>query len=336
MARKLKGKIGSKGLKGALLRHQAKVKLVRNIESKQKHELRKKNSSANNKTVKRNQEFQKLNQGKVMPFEKDETLMLCGEGDFSFARSIVEQNYIESDNLIIISYDNSVNELKLKYPHTFEENYQYLKDLNIPIFFQIDVTKLVKSFKISKNNTWFKIINRLSDHRWGNKPLQNIVFNFPHNGKGIKDQERNIREHQDLIFNFFQNSLQLFNLINTKIQNDTLRYTQGYDLNEDTLQAKKLTAEGYGNIILSLFDGEPYDSWQIKLLAKKNGLTLSRSSKFQWENFPGYHHRRTNSEQDTTKPAKERDARFYIFSKYVSNSSKHNRKSKKDTDSDSD
>ncbi|ONH79633.1 Ferredoxin-fold anticodon-binding domain-containing protein 1 [Saccharomyces cerevisiae] len=336
MARKLKGKIGSKGLKGALLRHQAKVKLVRNIESKQKHELRKKNSSANNKTVKRNQEFQKLNQGKVMPFEKDETLMLCGEGDFSFARSIVEQNYIESDNLIITSYDNSVNELKLKYPHTFEENYQYLKDLNIPIFFQIDVTKLVKSFKISKNNTWFKIISRLSDHRWGNKPLQNIVFNFPHNGKGIKDQERNIREHQDLIFNFFQNSLQLFNLINTKIQNDTLRYTQGYDLNEDTPQAKKLTAEGYGNIILSLFDGEPYDSWQIKLLAKKNGLTLSRSSKFQWENFPGYHHRRTNSEQDTTKPAKERDARFYIFSKYVSNSSKHNRKSKKDTDSDSD
>ncbi|CAI5075792.1 CRE_HP_G0119010.mRNA.1.CDS.1 [Saccharomyces cerevisiae] len=240
MARKLKGKIGSKGLKGALLRHKAKVKLVRNIESKQKHELRKKNSSANNKTVKRNQEFQKLNQGKVMPFEKDETLMLCGEGDFSFARSIVEQNYIESDNLIITSYDNSVNELKLKYPHTFEENYQYLKDLNIPIFFQIDVTKLVKSFKISKNNTWFKIINRLSDHRWGNKPLQNIVFNFPHNGKGIKDQERNIREHQDLIFNFFQNSLQLFNLINTKIQNDTLRYTQGYDLNEDTPQAKKI------------------------------------------------------------------------------------------------
>ncbi|CAD6620902.1 XXYS1_4_G0055010.mRNA.1.CDS.1 [Saccharomyces cerevisiae] len=336
MARKLKGKIGSKGLKGALLRHQAKVKLVRNIESKQEHELRKKNSSANNKTVKRNQELQKLNQGKVIPFEKDETLMLCGEGDFSFARSIVEQNYIESDNLIITSYDNSVNELKLKYPHTFEENYQYLKDINIPIFFQIDVTKLVKSFKISKNNSWFKIINRLSDHRWGNKPLQNIVFNFPHNGKGIKDQERNIREHQNLIFNFFQNSLQLFNLINTKIQNDSLRYTQGYDLNEDTPQAKKLTAEGYGNIILSLFDGEPYDSWQIKLLAKKNGLTLSRSSKFQWEKFPEYHHRRTNSEQDTTKPAKERDARFYIFSKYVSNSSKHNRKSKKDTDSDSD
>lgn len=336
MARKLKGKIGSKGLKGALLRHQAKIKLVKNIESKQKHELRKKNPNANNKKVKRNQELQKLNQGKFIPFEKDETLMLCGEGDFSFARSIVEQGYIESDNLIITSYDNSVNELKLKYPHTFEENYQFLKDLNIPIFFQIDVTKLVKSFKISKNNSWFKTINRLSDHRWGNKPLQNIVFNFPHNGKGIKDQERNIREHQELIFAFFQNSLQLFNLINTKVQNDTLRYTQGYDLNENAPQAKKLTAEGYGNIILSLFDGEPYDSWQIKLLAKKNGLTLSRSSKFQWANFPGYHHRRTNSEQDTTKPAKERDARFYIFSKYISNSSKRNRKSKKGSDSDSD
>ena len=90
MARKLKGRIGSKGLKGALLRHQAKVKLVRNIESKQKHELRKKNSSANNKTVKRNQEFQKLNQGKVMPFEKDETLMLCGEGDPLLNKTILK------------------------------------------------------------------------------------------------------------------------------------------------------------------------------------------------------------------------------------------------------
>ena len=211
-----------------------------------------------------------------------------------------------------------------------------MKDLKIPIFFQIDVTKLVKSFKISKNNTWFKIINRFGDHNWGNKSLQNILFNFPHNGKGIKDQERNIREHQQLVFTFFQNSLQLFNLINTKVQNDALRYTQGYDINDNTPRAKKLTSEGYGNIILSVFDGEPYDSWQIKLLARKNGLTLSRSNKFQWENFPGYHHRRTNSEQDTTKPAKERDARFYIFSKYLSGSSKHNRKNKNGSDSDSD
>ncbi|EJS43314.1 YIL096C [Saccharomyces arboricola H-6] len=336
MARKLKGKIGSKGLKGALLRHQAKVKIAKNVESKQKHESRKKNPSGNSKKVKRNQELQKLNQEKFIPFEKNETLMLCGEGDFSFAKSIVEQGYIESKNLIITSYDSSVNELKLKYPHTFEENYEYLKNLNIPIVFQIDVAKLVKSFKISKNNTWFKIINRLSDHNWGNKPLQNILFNFPHNGKGIKDQDRNIREHQELVFAFFQNSLQLFNLINTKVQNDALRYTQGYDINENNSQSKKLTTEGYGNIILSTFDGEPYDSWQIKLLARKNGLTLSRSSKFQWKNFPGYHHRRTNSEQDTTKPAKERDARFYIFSKYVSKSSKRSRLGSNGSGSDSD
>ncbi|EHN01896.1 YIL096C-like protein [Saccharomyces cerevisiae x Saccharomyces kudriavzevii VIN7] len=335
MARKLKGKIGNKGLKGALLRHQAKVKLVKNIENKQNHELRKKNSNSNSKKVKRNQELQKVSKEIFIPFEKDETLMLCGEGDFSFAKSIVEQRYIRVENLIITSYDNSVNELKLKYPHTFEENYQFLKDLGIPIFFQIDVTKLVKSFKMSKNNTWFKIVNRLGDHKWGNKPLQNVLFNFPHNGKGVKDQDRNIREHQELVFAFFQNTLQFFNLINTKVQNDALRYTQGYDINENNPQTKNLTSEGYGNIILSVFDGEPYDSWQIKLLARKSGLTLSRSNKFQWENFPEYSHRRTNSEQDTTKPAKERGARFYIFSKYVSSSSKRNRKNTNGSDSDS-
>lgn len=60
MARKLKGKIGSKGLKGALLRHQAKVKLVKNIESKQNHELKKRKLNTSNKKVKKNQELQKL------------------------------------------------------------------------------------------------------------------------------------------------------------------------------------------------------------------------------------------------------------------------------------
>jgi len=35
--------------------------------------------------------------------------------------------------------------------------------------------------------------------------------------------------------------------------------------------------------------------------------------------FPEYHHRRTNSTKDTTKPASERDARIYIFEEWINN-----------------
>ena len=41
------------------------------------------------------------------------------------------------------------------------------------------------------------------------------MFNFPHNGKGIKDVDRNIRNHQRLMLLFFENCQQLFDVINT-------------------------------------------------------------------------------------------------------------------------
>ena len=79
---------------------------------------------------------------------------------------------------------------------------------------------------------------------------------------------------------------------------------------------------------------DSYDSWQIKTLAKTTGWKIERSNKFQWENYPGYSHKRTNSEQDTTKPAAERDARTYILE--IFNKHKHSKSKKNQKDSDSD
>jgi len=71
-------------------------------------------------------------------------------------------------------------------------------------------------------------------------------------------------------------------------------------------------------------------------LGKTNGgWKVARSSKFQWENYPEYHHKRTNSEMDTTKPAAERAARVYVFeiNKKINNG-KNSKNSKKEDDSD--
>lgn len=246
-----------------------------------------------------------------IPFDRTESLLLVGEGDLSFAKSIIVEGYILPENLIITSYDNSPSELELKYPNSFKENYAYLQSQNVKIFFKIDATDLIKSFKLSKKTPWNKVLGL----DWRIKPLQNIMFNFPHTGKGIKDQDRNIMDHQELVFGYLRSCKMLFELVNKPILRTLSSHNQGYDVS-DSQSKQNITNEGYGRILLSVFTGEPYDSWMIKSLAKDNGFCVQRSGKFQWNLFPSYHHRRTNSEQDTTKPAKERDARVYIFEKF--------------------
>lgn len=46
------------------------------------------------------------------------------------------------------------------------------------------------------------------------RQLQYIMFNFPHTGLGIKDQDRNIKRHQELMVAFFQNCSRVFDLVN--------------------------------------------------------------------------------------------------------------------------
>lgn len=325
MGRKLKGKSASKGLKAALRNHKQQDHIIQQQRKKQLNGERTK-SQKSKKTLAQ-ASVQRKREASVIPFGRDQTLLLIGEGDFSFARSIVEQEYIRPENLIATSYDASVTELNLKYPHTFQENYDFLVQEGVKILFHTDATKLVRSMKISKHTPWSKVIGPA----WRHKYLDNIMFNFPHTGKGIKDQDRNIRDHQELVFGYFDSAKQLFSLVNGHIKNNKNNHTQGYalDKNSKGVSEDGITPEGYGKILLTVFAGEPYDSWQIKALAKENALMLDKSSKFAWENYPQYHHKRTNSEQNTTKPAHEREARTYIFKKFER---KRNNRQQEDSD----
>lgn len=322
MARKLKGKISSKGLKGALLNHQAREERAKKIQQREKH------VAAKGKPTKqplRQKEQQQVRGSGFLPFSSDSTLFLVGEGDFSFAKSIIELQYIQPENLIITSFDSGIKELKLKYPHSFEENYNFLKENEVVMLFGIDATNLKKSLKITKKTPWQKVVG----NSWTTKKLDFILFNFPHTGRGIKDQGRNIHEHQQLVYKYFDSCKQLFRLVNSsQIMLNSSISMGGYSLNNET----RVDDEGYGKVVLSLFSGEPYDSWQIKILAKDNGWKVDRSGKFDWSKFPGYHHKRTNSEMDTTKPAEERDARMYVFEMF--NKRKHSKKPLKDDSDD--
>lgn len=77
-----------------------------------------------------------------------------------------------------------------------------------------------------------------------------------------KDRDRQIRANQELLLGFFKS-------------------------------ARTLVEPKNGVVVMGTFTGDPYDSWNIKALAKNGGFRVRRSGTFPWEAFPGYHHART-------------------------------------------
>ena len=70
-----------------------------------------------------------------------------------------------------------------------------------------------------------------------------------------------------------------------------------------------------GSIIVTIFEGEPYELWNIRDLARHVGLRVGRSFKFQASAYPGYKHARTlgNIEGGGGWKGEDRPARTYVF-----------------------
>lgn len=138
-------------------------------------------------------------------------------------------------------------------------------------------------------------------------PFDIILFNFPHTGAGIKDQDRNVIAHQKLLVAFFQSCLHSVSVPRKVLQNSGgKKYCH---------VMKPTLLSNSGKIVVSLFDGLPYSLWDIKGLARKCGLSTVASHKFEWSSFPGYKHRLTGGQGDTTQQYDKRGARFYVFEK---------------------
>lgn len=299
MGRKLKGRQGkpyvAKGLQGALQNHIAKEShrqdRVKAAELAKEHQANKQRSmlSGHHRTKKAKQNHPKK---AFIPFKADETILLVGEGDFSFACSLVRCDYVQPENLVALSYD-SHEELVAKYPGV-EENLAFLQESGVRVVHDVDATDLGATLKIKKMPL-FSLPRR----------LHHVMFNFPHTGRGMKDMDRNVRDHQKLVLGYFKSAKELLAVVNRDSNNTAL-----------SLYLETGAAQPAQKIILSVFEGEPYVSWGIKALARSLDLRVERSGEFDWLAFEGYHHRRTNSTQDTTKPAAERLARMYVFDKF--------------------
>lgn len=172
--------------------------------------------------------------------EAEEKILLVGEGNFSFALSLAESIH-RADNLVVTTFD-SVEIAKEKYSEV-EANALALEEMEGSVLYNVNAMNLAATPELKS------------------KTFNKIIFNFPHVGAGIKDQDENIRANQQLLMEFFNESRQ------------------------------KLKEKG--QVIVTIKTGLPYDKWNIKILARSARLKLARSFDFHPSDFPGYAHRRT-------------------------------------------
>lgn len=307
-----------------------------------------------------------------IPFNKKDKVLLIGEGDCSFSRSILQTGlakYIKPTNL------DSKELLLKKYPDTMEENIKFLEEY-VPKDDEEekasgdedegeydedeeeeeeddDVKYDFRKFVVSSESSNYSKSDLSengkdestdpSSSTWNSSPLFNvdatqlhksklvkeqgpfdaIMFNFPHLGTGIKDQDRNVMAHQKLMISFFQSCLdgetpQIANKNNMNSRNNSRTYNQqDRDQQRSRHRSKKssLLAED-GAVIVSIFDGLPYSLWDLRRLARENGFSVRRSGSFEWDIFPGYTHRLTGGRGDTTKQASSRNAKIYVFERF--------------------
>lgn len=119
----------------------------------------------------------------TIPFTPEDRILLVGEGDFSFAKSIVEHR--DCYDVTATCFD-SKDDLFEKYKPQAEEHVRYLAEEGQTVLYGVDATKL------NSNKTLKKI-----------GLFDTIIFNFPHVGGKSKDVNRQVRFNQELLVKFF-------------------------------------------------------------------------------------------------------------------------------------
>ncbi|PGH28662.1 hypothetical protein GX50_08600 [[Emmonsia] crescens] len=168
-------------------------------------------------------------------------------------------------------------------------------------------------------------------------PWDIICFNFPHVGGLSTDVNRQVRANQELLVSFFKACVPLLSepVLPTTSQNDEYAHEEedeedwpdsdshsGSTTGNDNEKEEKPTPRTTpGQILISLFEGEPYTLWNIRDLARHAGLRVVTSFQFPWASYPGYSHARTIGEIEKRNGGtgrggwrgEDRKARMFVF-----------------------
>jgi 25S rRNA (uracil2634-N3)-methyltransferase len=246
---------------------------------------------------------QQASQKHTVPFDPYDHILLVGEGDFSFTRSLALHHGCA--NVTATSFDTAA-EVREKYGPNFESIHNELTALSppVPLHHGIDATKL-SSYKHLR-------CTRDEDEGDGNG-WDTIAFMFPHTGGLSTDVNRQVRANQALLVDFFKSCLET----HTPKARLQILQAQKHRNHPSPLRSANAFLRMGGRIIVTLFEGAPYTLWNIRDLARHAGLKVVESWAFDVSQYPGYAHVRTLGaiEGGGAWKGEDRDARCYVFEK---------------------
>jgi 25S rRNA (uracil2634-N3)-methyltransferase len=161
-------------------------------------------------------------------------------------------------------------------------------------------------------------------------PWDVICFNFPHVGGLSTDVNRQVRANQELLVAFFKACVPLVSKAPPLMDADEDEWEvseseeeEDDDEDDEEEGGDETTGKGFrtgpGQILVTLFEAEPYTLWNIKDLARHAGLIVVTSFRFPWASYEGYSHARTIGEIEGKNGERggwrgeDRDARMYVF-----------------------
>ncbi|KAJ7597287.1 hypothetical protein C8J56DRAFT_772696 [Mycena floridula] len=232
----------------------------------------------------------------TIPFLPTDKILLVGEGNFSFARALVQDppaglEYLPPGNITATCYDTE-QECYEKYPDA-KDIVSTLIARGVSVLFDIDATRLEK-------------YPSLKGRRW-----DRINFNFPHAGKGITDQDRNILSNQALVLGFLGSAAAVLQVGSIPVQQSRSKSgnTSDDDGEDITTDAGPSSLQHTrGTVLITLRNVVPYTLWDIPKLAKNPPpptgshspnptYVVLRSFTFSRSVWKGYEHRMTKGER---------------------------------------
>ncbi|GJE86229.1 similar to ATP-binding protein (DUF2431) [Phanerochaete sordida] len=257
----------------------------------------------------------------TVPFKPTDKILLVGEGNFSFARALVCEpppalEFLPGSSVVATAYDTEA-ECFEKYPEA-KAFVEEIRAKGAEVFFGVDATKLEKVPSLR------------------NRQFDKIVWNFPHAGKGIADQDRNILSNQVILLGFLRSSAHLLKkgpkpslTSRKKKRSDD---SDREDVNSEDEGQSSGSADSRGTILVTLRNVPPYTLWDLPRLAKNPPPPQSqadpvnpsyvqhRSFVFHRSLWKGYQHKMTKGERahgtgTTGQGGEDRTWEFYINNK---------------------
>ncbi|KAM3153309.1 hypothetical protein ABEW05_006289 [Botrytis cinerea] len=126
----------------------------------------------------------------IIPFSPRDSILLIGDGDLSFARSLIAHHEVKK--LTATVFESSLQILQEKYPQV-GENIKEIEEGGGIVKYGVDATKM-RAWTTAKGGR-------------GDGVMDRIFFNFPHVGGKSTDVNRQVRYNQELLTSFLARAI---------------------------------------------------------------------------------------------------------------------------------